>query len=298
MKMSKSKKIFLSALKKPLISIVIRTYNEEKFLNSCLKRIKAQKILFDYEVIVVDSGSSDGTLSIANENGCLLVYIKKCDFTFGHSLNMGISVASGSVIVVLSAHCLPRGVFWLSKLISPILSGKFQLSFGSHEADISARSSEYIFFRRKYSLITRLGNMADHFNNGNSAFLRSLWNDFPFDSSATAQEDVVFARAHVKRGGNIIYIPSARVIHCHNYSNYALMKRVALDSEANARLSLHSGLNLSYTAKNFILSIYDDLLLARGRGKLLKALPGIITFRVIQVLSGGFGHLKGRLFRG
>jgi glycosyltransferase involved in cell wall biosynthesis len=54
-----------------LISVVIRTLNESKCLGELLTAIESQvPQLYDWEVVVVDSGSDDGTIAIARDFGC------------------------------------------------------------------------------------------------------------------------------------------------------------------------------------------------------------------------------------
>ncbi len=91
-----------------LASLVIRTYNEEKHLDELLTQVHRQKCtLVDLEVVIVDSGSTDKTLEIANRHGCRVTHIKKSDFTFGRSLNIGCEFAKGELLVFVSGHCIP-----------------------------------------------------------------------------------------------------------------------------------------------------------------------------------------------
>ena len=70
-------------------SIVIRAYNEEKHIGRLLDGIR-QQTLKDVEIILVDSGSTDGTVSVAESFGARIVRIAPQEFTFGRSLNFGI----------------------------------------------------------------------------------------------------------------------------------------------------------------------------------------------------------------
>ncbi|MCC6259280.1 MAG: glycosyltransferase, partial [Anaerolineales bacterium] len=70
-------------------SLIIRAYNEEKHLGRLLAGIK-QQTLRDVEIILVDSGSTDATVSIAESFGAKVVKIASAEFTFGRSLNYGI----------------------------------------------------------------------------------------------------------------------------------------------------------------------------------------------------------------
>jgi glycosyltransferase involved in cell wall biosynthesis len=99
----------------PETSVVIRTFNEEKFPPDLLATIK-QQAYRNHETIVVDSGSMDRTREIAVQKADKLLAIESRDFTFGHSLNAGIQQTCGKYIVIVSAHTLPFNEYWLGNL--------------------------------------------------------------------------------------------------------------------------------------------------------------------------------------
>jgi len=68
-------------------SLVIRAYNEARHLPRLLEGVRQQTVK-DVEVILVDSGSTDDTVSIAESYGAKIVHIPPQDFTFGRSLNV------------------------------------------------------------------------------------------------------------------------------------------------------------------------------------------------------------------
>ena len=83
------------------ISIVIRTLNEAMYLDHLLSAIAVQKIAgLGHEVILIDSGSTDDTLSIAENHGRRILHIARDEFSFGRSLNMGCEAANGEILVV------------------------------------------------------------------------------------------------------------------------------------------------------------------------------------------------------
>ncbi|MEO1251513.1 MAG: glycosyltransferase family A protein, partial [Pseudomonadota bacterium] len=96
-------------------SIVFRALNEEKWFGEALAMSRAQVLDdMDLEIILVDSGSTDGTISLAESFGCRIVHIRKSDFTFGRSLNMGCEAATGDYLAIISAHCVPAHERWLA----------------------------------------------------------------------------------------------------------------------------------------------------------------------------------------
>ena len=72
-----------------LVSVVIRTLNEDRHLEELLVAIRDQRTPdFDIEVVLVDSGSTDSTLPIAEKHGCRITHIKKSEFTCDRALRI------------------------------------------------------------------------------------------------------------------------------------------------------------------------------------------------------------------
>jgi glycosyltransferase involved in cell wall biosynthesis len=75
---------------KKLVSVIIRTLNEERYLEELLMKISIQdRTTYDVEVVIVDSGSTDSTLDVAKKWKARITHISKDDFSFGRSLNIG-----------------------------------------------------------------------------------------------------------------------------------------------------------------------------------------------------------------
>ena len=98
----------MKSKKKPQVSIIIRTRNEEKYIRNCLEKIKQQNFK-NLEVIIVDNYSTDLTVKKALQFTNKVIKIK--NFTPGKAINEGIKIAKGNIIVVLSAHCVPVNNF-------------------------------------------------------------------------------------------------------------------------------------------------------------------------------------------
>jgi glycosyltransferase involved in cell wall biosynthesis len=88
---------------KPVCSIVIRAFNEEKHIGRLLNGIARQTVK-DVQVILVDSGSTDRTVEIARSHGAEVVSISPEEFTFGRSLNAGMRQAKAELVLIASAH--------------------------------------------------------------------------------------------------------------------------------------------------------------------------------------------------
>ena len=108
-------------MEKNLISIIIRTKNEERWIGLCIERIKKQTYK-NFEIILVDSFSEDKTVEKAKRNGVEKI-VKIKEYKPGKAINMGIEASKGQYIVILSAHCLPINSNWLTDLFEEINSG-------------------------------------------------------------------------------------------------------------------------------------------------------------------------------
>jgi rhamnosyltransferase len=122
-------------------SVVIRAYNEEKHIGRLLEGIRQQTI-GDVEVILVDSGSTDGTVSIAEAFGARIVRIPSEEFTFGRSLNFGVQEARGEFVVIASAHVYPVYPDWIESLLRPFEDGQVALTYGKQRGPDTAKYSE------------------------------------------------------------------------------------------------------------------------------------------------------------
>ena len=116
-------------MEKKLVSLIIRSKNEEKWIKLVLESIYSQTIK-DHEIILVDNNSVDNTIKIAKSYGVKKI-CKIRKFIPGAALNKGCNLATGKYLVFLSAHCIPENKYWLKNLISKINeSEKIIASYG------------------------------------------------------------------------------------------------------------------------------------------------------------------------
>jgi prophage antirepressor-like protein len=84
-----------------------------------LKGIKNQKTSSEIEIILVDSGSTDNTVKIAEKEGVIIVSITPEEFSFGYALNIGCEKATGDILLFASAHVYPVYNNWIEKILEP-----------------------------------------------------------------------------------------------------------------------------------------------------------------------------------
>ena len=196
-----------------LISIIIRTKNEERWIESCIKKIQSQKKV-NTEIIIVDNNSQDKTLDICKKFKTTIIRIKK--FFPGLAINMGIKKAKGNVIACLSAHCVPCDEYWLYNLIKNLNKKKKYVAVYGRQVPLPYSSD---FDKRDllntFGVEKRVQSKDSFFHNANSVFFKSMWKKYPFDEKLTNIEDRVWAHKIIKHGYKIIYEPKAKVFHWH-----------------------------------------------------------------------------------
>lgn len=206
------------------ISIVVRTKNEEKHIDQLLEHIRLQKVQANYEVVLVDSGSTDRTLDIAGRYGVRIFSIPAEQFTYGSSLNFGIQNAKGDILVCISAHCIPCDDLWLSNLTAPIQKGKAHATFGRQVPVRGMNPFEEMFLRSHFPEKENK-KMRVSFSNANCAFRRTMWEEVPFDELIPGWEDYLWYLSS-KDKYIFLYIADASVNHSHPFS-LARIKNIA-----------------------------------------------------------------------
>ena len=187
------------------VSIIIRTLNEARYLPQLLEAIHAQHSEFRSEVIVVDSGSTDGTVEIASSHGCKIVKIEKKQFSFGRSLNLGCEASNGRFLVFISGHCVPCHGSWLQRLVTPLADGVVAYTYGRQLGGEETYWTEHRIFAKFYPQQSTIPQSGIYCNNANSAILKSVWANHKFDDNLTGLEDMHMAQRIVADGEKIGY---------------------------------------------------------------------------------------------
>jgi len=285
----------MSGTRAPETSIVIRAYNEERWLPEVLKAIEGQRYR-DYEVVVVDSGSVDRTRDIAAAAGARIVRMRKEDFTFGHSLNVGIREARGKFIAIVSAHAIPSDERWLERLIAPFRDPEVAMVFGRQRGHAISKFSEARDFERIFP--DKLQEMDDEHlfaNNANSAVRRDLWENHPFDEGVPGLEDIEWAKhwlydARMKA----VYEPKACIIHVHDESWPQVQHRYHREGIAGRWISYRITRQIPLEIGRELWWCAGDLVAATLRLRLLSLAGEILRFRYYKTLGIVQGILDSR----
>lgn len=270
-------------------SIVIRAYNEGVHIGRLLEGIRHQTIK-DVEIILVDSGSTDGTVPVAESFGAKVVRIRPDEFTFGRSLNFGIKSATCELIVIASAHVYPVYPDWLETLLRPFEDGQVALTYGKQRGPEFAKFSEQQIFHRWYPDVSKPKQETAFCNNANAAIRRSLWEKNNYDETLTGLEDLAWAKWAKEQGYSIAYIAEAEIIHVHNETPHGVYNRYRREAMALRRIYPEAHFNFYDFLRLTVANIFSDLWHAARERVLLKNLPSIFWFRTMQFHGTWMGH--------
>ena len=199
------------------MAVVIRAKNEARFIGDTLAAIFQPGALLPRQVVVVDSGSTDGTQDIVRSFPTTLIQIKPDQFTYGYALNLGIANVEADIVASLSAHSLPADADWLRHLLRPFRQATVAAVYGRQLPRQNATVLELLGMRLTGLLSDepKLLSKRPLFSNANGAFRRSLWLELAFDERVGGAEDIAWVRTMQERGYLIAYEPTARVYHSH-----------------------------------------------------------------------------------
>ena len=228
-------------------SVIIPTYNGGNFLVEVINSLINQQFTEKWEVVLIDSESTDGSISkissLASKNSIKLKVIKidRRNFSHGVTRNEAIFQCSGEFIALLTQDSVPADKYWLQQLINGFDRDEVAGVFGKHKAHkyhprIIARDLDRHFhlmsqkeyrtsrewFQSKHDLQKQ--QLLHFFSNNNSAIRKSVWNNFRFPS-VDFGEDQTWARFILEAGYSIKYQSEAKVYHSHKFGMLDTYKR-------------------------------------------------------------------------
>jgi len=271
-----------------VISVVVRTYNEAPHIERLLLGLSSQTV--DAEIIVVDSGSTDGTAEIADAHGVRVEHIAPEEFSFGRSLNRGFAVATGDFVVAASAHVYPLRVDWLERLTEPLQREPLVgLAYGRQVGVEQSRYSERRVFEQAFPLVSNWNQDHPFCNNANSAVRRTEWASQPFDESLTGLEDLAWAKHALHRGCRIAYVAEAQIAHFHDESFQKVLNRFQREAVAHRQIFPEQRLGVVGAANLFARNVAMDYVHAAREGEFGRHALDIPPYRFAQFLGAWRG---------
>ncbi len=217
------------------VSILIPTKNAGDLFDDVLAGLKNQDFPGEKELVVIDSGSTDGTLAAARRAGARILSVAPRDFNHGRTRDDGIRSCQGEIVVLLTQDAVPGDCHLVAQLAAafrdPKVAGAYARQVPRPEADtITRRNLEcwltgstqprvrYISDWYAYLSFSPMEHYVFcNFDNVCSAVRKSVWKLVPFGEHDFG-EDIEWAKNVLEDGWKIVYQPSAFVVHSHERS--------------------------------------------------------------------------------
>ena len=215
------------------VSIVILTLNAGPRFGRVLDAVHAQRFDGSTEVLVLDSGSADGTPGLAAGYERVRIHPIK-DFGHGRTRNEGARLATGRFVVYLTQDALSLGERWLASLLAPFDDPKVAAVYSRQVPYADATPMERFFLSKRFPDVRivrpeptkhRLGLYTVFFSNVSSAIRRNVLLEYPFDDDLIMSEDQQFARDVIRAGWRTVYEPASVVRHSHRYTLWQVFTR-------------------------------------------------------------------------
>ena len=206
----------------PKVSIAIRSRNDIFFIKRVIDAILAQTFQ-DFEILSFDNASTDGTKEVlAKHPNIKLFTIPEGKYIPGQVLNLAAQQSQGEIVVFNNSDSIPQNKFWLESLIAPLLTGKAQASYAKQIPRPDANPWVQLDYQRAFGEIEFSKNF---FSMVSSAATKAILEQFPFSSTITYSEDVLWAKNLRENGVTITYCSKAITEHSHNYTLTQTKKR-------------------------------------------------------------------------
>jgi rhamnosyltransferase len=228
---------------RPEVSVIIPTRNAGPGFEEVLAAVRGQRSDLAYEVLVVDSGSSDGTPELARRHAARTLSIPRSEFNHGGTRNLGISEARGEFVAMIVQDAVPADESWLGALVENLaaderVAGAYSRQIPrpdcnpftrhgleTHYTNLPERREQAIGDLARYEALPpsrKLELIA--FDDVSSCIRRSAWERHPFRQLSFG-EDLEWSERVLKAGYRIVYEPRSAVVHSHNRSAIYEMKR-------------------------------------------------------------------------
>ncbi len=210
------------------VSVVILVLNGGPILRRSVASLLSQKSAEQLEILLLDSGSTDGSESLCEEFPVRLESIAAAEFRFGYARNLAFGMAHGDYIATISQDYIPGDNGWLDRLIAPIRNGA-DVALGR---GIPHPDRRPFFWETRRFAFTRESRkfIDDHGGHGFScmclATRRDVWEATGFGDDVLMGEDKYFQRECFENGyRRVEYVAAASGYHGHKFTVRSLFRR-------------------------------------------------------------------------
>jgi rhamnosyltransferase len=237
------------------VTVAILTKNPGSIFREVLKAVLTQQTPWPFDVLVIDSGSSDGTIEhVESQPNVRLLRIPSSDFGHGKTRNLAMSAALTPFVAMLTHDAKPADEHWLARIVSPMLADPHVAGvFGQHlpysSASVFTKRDLKMHFEHfltwpivmgiddpdRYKVDQGYRQVLHFFSDNNACLRKAVWEIIPYPDVDFA-EDQLWAKAMIERGYKRAYAQDASVFHSHDYSIRDTFRRSFDESRALKRL--------------------------------------------------------------
>ncbi len=303
-------------------SIVIPTCDGGPQFEECLETIRRQRTEEPFEIIVIDSESSDKTLEVAERAGARTYRIRRDEFNHGLTRRWGADLANGEFVVFCSQDAVPADEHWLACLLENFsdeaVAGVYCRQIPRDDADVltkrhlnawltgrGERSVNFIETREAYGALGpwdqyRLCN----FDNVCACVRKSVCHEIPCPESYIA-EDLEWGKRIIEGGYKLVYEPRAAVVHSHQRSvTYEYRRTYLVHRRVYALFGLTTVPTLNHALKFAVSDIVRNTQYVlreepswRRKLSLMGRIPALSAASVFAQYKGASDERRGRPVR-
>ncbi|HUF12930.1 MAG TPA: glycosyltransferase family 2 protein [Longimicrobiales bacterium] len=241
------------------VSIVVPTLNGGGHFRNLARHLGTLRERYGVEVLVIDSGSTDGSDRVAEEAGFAVHRIPRSEFGHGRTRNLGARLTRGATICFLTQDVLPVTADWPLRLDAALRRDPRLAGVYGRQIPRDATTMEMFFVAMNYPAeplrfdpqpgghTPRPGRVV--FSNAFSAVRRGALLRVPFVDDVPVSEDQVWAHQALAAGWSLAYEPTAEALHAHSYSLRGLFRRTFLVGRALRGIGLDGGATLGESAR-------------------------------------------------
>lgn len=294
-------------------SVIIPTKNPGGILRSVLPAVCNQKADFEFDVLVIDSGSTDGTVEYVrqfDDARVRLHEIPPAEFGHGKTRNLAVSLTEGEFAVLITHDALPANDGWLAAMVrladqDPEVAGVFGRHLAYPDASpFTRRDLERHFANFEHTPKVRMDDPVRYeqdpgyrqflhfFSDNNALIRRSIWQQFPYPDVDFA-EDQIWAETIIKQGWKKAYAHDGVVYHSHDFPPFEYLQRSFDESYALFRLFGYTLVpSLRRLLRSWAGATWRDLRYAWQQG-LIRHAPLAVFGMPFRNLMRSSGHYLG-----
>jgi rhamnosyltransferase len=218
----------------PLMSIIMRSFNEAWALRETLPALLAQDWK-NWELIVIDSGSTDGSQELIRAvHPAHFVQIQPHEYNPSRVMNHGMRLARADLTIFLNADATPQGTNWLRPLATALQDPKVAAVFGRQIPRPDCQAVFACDYERCFGPNRESAKWDHFFSMVSSGLRKDVWAQRGFREDLQYAEDDEYTRWCKAQGYEVLYVPESIAMHSHNYTTAQAYKRSFGDARAFA----------------------------------------------------------------